>query len=1028
VLAELEGGIVVTLDAATTEELGRIELEAVAGFADAGTTSALVAVPDEVADPAAAAAALAEILDGDAADYESRLTAATARVVLGPVEPTGETRTALNEAIEDGRLAGITIDSLPRVAIAHAGGVAMVSSVGGEVLQDVFIEGGAQGLALVEVDDPVLYVTNDHPTGPRFALVRVGGDAARERAVLGVNHPLPGRGSWVGFDEATDQIHVLGDPPPGRPADQIATVYVIEPHTEAVYADAALSFRPASLALDVAGDFPSTDRQELLALEADGTIASVAAGQHAFAWRLPGVIAGVAMAALLYLLARILFQRRSVAVAVGMLTLLDGMFFVQSRIAMNDAYVAVFILAAYTLFAAIWTGAWRWRGAFWVAMPAIGVLLGLALSAKWVAAYAIGALGILILARSALGRVVLIAGMILVTTVLGYLALSVPPDTPAEVGWQLPGGFVIQGNLVFGLIMATLTFIAVVVTVLHPIAWSLDELRFAVGAPAAAGVGITLAALATGRLESTYTAGPLEVTPFLLGLALVAGSLLVAGLFWAAGRAGFGPLAPPPQPDDPASILEPPAPAAQGWLRPGWLVGIPVAWMLACLLAIPVAVYVASYLPWSQMQNHVIVETAPRLVDGVEVSGWPFPKPGDTQTLVELTRSMYDYHNDLSDGHAASSPWWAWPFDLKPVWFYQDFFAGGTAAAIYDAGTLAIWWLGVPAMLFAAWQAFKRRHLGLALITIAFACQWIAWARIDRAAFQYHYYTSLPFVVLALGYFVAEIWHGASARTWLLARLAAAAVVVGPVILWLLHRPLCGLVNVQLANPGSQACPTLIPEFVLTGRTAALALVVGIAVFVLIRQFLRLERPRSGDPPSAALRNFLPMAIAAGVTMVALVVVTRMPEVNLVVLQNVAVEPIAMVVLVPMLALAAVIATARDARRFVVGLMATIAASFVVLYPNISGLPLPSAIFNAYQGFLPTYLFPFQFPVSTLDRRGPGPELFAQEPAMLLAALVVTSLILAYSAWVWRIALAERELAPYGDDDSDPAYAGSSGP
>ena len=49
---------------------------------------------------------------------------------------------------------------------------------------------------------------------------------------------------------------------------------------------------------------------------------------------------------------------------------------------------------------------------------------------------------------------------------------------------------------------------------------------------------------------------------------------------------------------------------------------------------------------------------------------------------------MYDYHNNLIAGHAASSPWWAWPLDLKPVWFYQEGLAGGTTAAIYDAGNL----------------------------------------------------------------------------------------------------------------------------------------------------------------------------------------------------------------------------------------------------------------------------------------------------------------------------------------------------
>src|SRR4029079_2642279 len=98
---------------------------------------------------------------------------------------------------------------------------------------------------------------------------------------------------------------------------------------------------------------------------------------------------------------------------------------------------------------------------------------------------------------------------------------------------------------------------------------------------------------------------------------------------------------------------------------------------------------------------------------------------------------------------------------------------------IYDAGNLVAWWLGVPALAFTCWQAFKRRSPALALIAFAFAVQWISWARIDRAAFQYHYYTALPFLFLALAYFLAELWHGPSARTWLLARLSAAGGVVG---------------------------------------------------------------------------------------------------------------------------------------------------------------------------------------------------------------------------------------------------------
>ena len=230
-------------------------------------------------------------------------------------------------------------------------------------------------------------------------------------------------------------------------------------------------------------------------------------------------------------------------------------------------------------------------------------------------------------------------------------------------------------------------------------------------------------------------------------------------LFTLGGRLGFGPLAAPPGPDDPAYGLEPPAPPPDGWLRPGWLLGLPVVWMAACLAVLPVVIYVISYIPWAMVENHQLV------------TGWP---PGHTgQTLLDLTGQMYRYHNGLTTPHPAESPWWAWPLNLKPVWFYQEGLGAGTSAAIYDAGNLVIWWLGVPALLFVSVMAYRRRSLALALIMVGFAAQWIPWARIDRAAFQYHYYTALPFVVMALAYFVAELWHGASRHTWALARIAA---------------------------------------------------------------------------------------------------------------------------------------------------------------------------------------------------------------------------------------------------------------
>jgi len=71
---------------------------------------------------------------------------------------------------------------------------------------------------------------------------------------------------------------------------------------------------------------------------------------------------------------------------------------------------------------------------------------------------------------------------------------------------------------------------------------------------------------------------------------------------------------------------------------------------------------------------------------------------------------------------------------------------------------------------------------------------------------------------------------------------------------------------------------------------------------------------------------------------------------------------------------------------------------------------------NAYQGLLPTYLYPFQFPVNT-DPAGSLPLLGSLDLLALTAALAVTCAVVGYSAWTWRVALAGRRVDARAADD-----------
>jgi uncharacterized membrane-anchored protein len=261
---------------------------------------------------------------------------------------------------------------------------------------------------------------------------------------------------------------------------------------------------------------------------------------------------------------------------------------------------------------------------------------------------------------------------------------------------------------------------------------------------------------------------------------------------------------------------------------------------------------------------------------------------------------------------------------------------------------------------------------------------------------------------------MAEIWHGASKRTWQLARLTAALAIMGPALMWLLSRPLCWFVGVESVNPGSAACPAIIPTAVITARTLALSAVVIGGVMLLVRQFLELDES-DGSRDTERWRSFRPLALTGLGVAIGLVIAAALPDTAILTLSDISVEPIALIVLLPLGYLAMQIVGSRDARRFVIGFVVAVVSWFAILYPNISALPLPSAVVAAYQGILPTYLYAFQFPVSTVDRSVPTP-LLTPMFVVLTVAIAVTCLVVAYSAWSWRLASAEAAEAADADD------------
>ena len=149
----------------------------------------------------------------------------------------------------------------------------------------------------------------------------------------------------------------------------------------------------------------------------------------------------------------------------------------------------------------------------------------------------------------------------------------------------------------------------------------------------------------------------------LIGAAVVGIGALVAG------RLGHGPFVPRQD-----GFLEEPAVSDSPGLvvgRARWL-GIP--WLLAHRLP--------DGHPHRRLRHQLRALGRPRQPVLDRVPG----RHTRARRLLDLTMSMYRYHDELRATHAASSPWWAWPLDLKPVWYYQQGFADRTTGSIHDTG------------------------------------------------------------------------------------------------------------------------------------------------------------------------------------------------------------------------------------------------------------------------------------------------------------------------------------------------------
>ena len=132
------------------------------------------------------------------------------------------------------------------------------------------------------------------------------------------------------------------------------------------------------------------------------------------------------------------------------------------------------------------------------------------------------------------------------------------------------------------------------------------------------------------------------------------------------------------------------------------------------------------------------------------------------QRVVDLQKSIFNYHAGLGgDTHYFRSPWYEWPVIAWPMWYYSGtaYQAEGMISSISCMGNPAVWWTGLAAIIFTmclvAWQR-RSDDTGLT-ISVGFLSQYLPWVLVPRSTFIYHYFASVPFIIMATAFLMGRL-------------------------------------------------------------------------------------------------------------------------------------------------------------------------------------------------------------------------------------------------------------------------------
>ncbi|MCQ2550528.1 MAG: phospholipid carrier-dependent glycosyltransferase [Lachnospiraceae bacterium] len=178
-------------------------------------------------------------------------------------------------------------------------------------------------------------------------------------------------------------------------------------------------------------------------------------------------------------------------------------------------------------------------------------------------------------------------------------------------------------------------------------------------------------------------------------------------------------------------------------------------------VVIPFMIYLLSYIPFKD-----------------------YSEGGLLTRMLDNQASMFDYHSKLEATHPYSSVWYEWPTMERPIFYYSKEMGEDLRRGISAFGNPLVWWSGIFAFFFMLYLATKKRDKNARFLCIGYLAQYLPWILITRCTFIYHYFPSVPFIALMIGYCFLQLQKKVSKKVFLTLLILFAVICFGLFLLF----------------------------------------------------------------------------------------------------------------------------------------------------------------------------------------------------------------------------------------------------